>query len=328
MAIQTAGRLPYQQDRSITKMFYDEFTAFPPQWSALFKKEKWPKGPSIVEADIAGLGGSLTEAAEGEAVEFDVGTEGNKVTRVPKKFQKGFQVTEEAIEDELFGKIAQLPKSLARVAKNTIEVQCAAVLNGAFGTSLGKDGHYLCYASHATTRGGSTINNLSTADLDTTSLQAAMQYFQTLVGEDDLPIQMFLRKLVVPISEQWKANELLRSTGRVFDTGGAVYNGVPNKGLVNLNGGYYAANGSFGPNMLHPSMGVVPAWDVFTYHYLTDSDSWFALSGDADLRCVFKREVRLEKADDVHTGNTVYRCSTRFLPFMNEYRGIYGSAGA
>src|SRR5512136_960747 len=127
MPVQTSGRLPYQQDRNIIKMFYDEFTAEAPQWSALFKREAWPKGPSIVEADIAGLGGSLTEAAEGEAVEFDVGSEGNKVTRVPKKYQKGFQVTEEALEDELFGKIAQLPKSLARVAKNTIEVQCAGV---------------------------------------------------------------------------------------------------------------------------------------------------------------------------------------------------------
>jgi len=327
MPVQNSKLLTYEQDRSIVKVFYDQFTRKPPLWSRLFKKTTWPKGYEWTEADIAGLGGELREAAEGEAVEYITASQGNKVTRVPKKFQLGFQVTEEAIEDDLFGNVIKLASSLGRVASNTLEVSGAALFNNAFTTSLGKDGLALCADAHHTVRSpaGTAIDNKATADLDTTSLEAAFEYFQRLVGEDDLPIQMVLKLLMVPIGEQWKAMELMRAQGRVFDTA----DGDMNRGLTKISSTYYptAMNA---PNMLRPEMNPAQgaSWDVIVNQYLTDTDAWFCLGDEVDLRMAMKREVKIQSADDLATGNRLYRCSTRFLAFMNEYRGIYGSTGA
>jgi hypothetical protein len=80
--------------------------------------------------------------------------------------------------------------------------------------------------------------------------------------------------------------------------------------------------------MLNPSMGVVSAWDYMPVRYLTDGDAWFATSGSFDGEMLFKREPKLQSADDIATGNRLYRTSTRFMPHIEDYRFLCGSAGA
>lgn len=329
MAVTTTRLLPNQLDKEIESMFYDSFTRSPPLWSRFMKRTKWPKGYGWTTAALAGLGGTLTAAAEGEPTMYDVPSEGNKITRYPLKFQKGFQVTEEMLEDELFDKINALPGSLARVATNTIEVRNALLWNNPNSTTYNTtdDGKAMCANDHHTLRSpaGTAYDNYVSADLDTTSLQAAMQWFQNLVGEDDLPIDCFLSKLMVGLNDQWKANELLKATGRVFDTA----NGDMNRGLVYNSTGltYETPSANFGPNMLNPSMGVVSQWDIIVNRYLIDTDSWFGLSNLFNGEIAFKREAKMQSADEIGTGNRIYRCSMRFLPIVREWRGLYGSVG-
>ncbi len=315
---------PLQLDRDIVDMFYERFASRPPEWSRVFKKTKFPKGADYVSADIAGIGGTLKASAEGEAVTYATGSEGFKVTRTPLFFQLGFQVTEIALEDELFDKIRQLPQSLAKTAQNTYETYCWDYVNKLATASLGKDGLYVAIATHATLK-GTTINNLGAADLADASLKAAFEYFQKLIDEDDLPIQMFLKTLVVPIANQWKANELLKSYGRVWDYTGTGGNEA--KGLVGDGTNAHTASDT-AMNLLSPSANVVNSWDVMATRWMTDDDSWLALGDEHDLQCMVKRPVRMQSADDPATGNRLYRCSTRFRPFANEYRGIYFSPGA
>jgi len=327
MPITNSKAFPLQLDRTIVDMFYDNFTAQEPLWKKLMKKTKGPKGADYVRADLAGLGSYLREAAEGEAVEYDVPSEGKKITRTYKKYQLGFQVTEEMLEDELHDKIKSMSSSLGKAAAFTIEARVWALFNSAFGTtvSTAKDGKAIIASNHASIRSGTTTSNVISGDLDTTTLQQAWEYFQNLTGEDDLPIGAVLKMLVVPLAEQWKAAELLKSTGRVFDSGDRAA-GLYNKGLVDSGGTKYAPQA--GMNMLNPSMNVVSSWDYMPVRYLTDSDMWFAIGDLFDGQVMFKRDVTMQSADDVATGNRLYRCSTRFVPFIDECRGICGSQGA
>ena len=330
MSITNVGAFPRQIDRTIIDMFYDQFTTYTPMWPLLMSKAKAPKGADFTRADLAGLGSQLRETGEGEAVDYDVPSEGNKVQRFYKKYTLGFQITEEMLEDELFDKMNKMSASLAKCANYTIEAKVWALINGAFATTLGKDGQYLISNAHKTLRSPTvTANtNLITGDLDTTTLQQAIEFFQTIVGEDDLPAQTTFSKLFVPLQEQWKAAELLKATGRVFDSSDRT-TGYYNKGAVNnsspANQGYPQGAP---PNMLNPSWGLAPSWTPYMCRFLTDADAWFAVSSDFDGEVLFKRDVTIQSADDVATGNRLYRASTRFLPHIEEYRFICGSAGA
>ena len=321
MAIVNSKAFPYQLDRSIVDMYYDQFTTMDLLWNKIMKKSKAPKGADWSRADLSGLGAALREAGEGEAVEYQVPLEGNKITRYYKKYQLGFQITEEMLEDELFDKMKSMSAGLAKASQFTIEAKVWALFNNAFVTtySTAKDGKAICADDHASLN-GTTIDNKVAADLDTTSLQAAMEFFQSLKSEDDVPITEYLKTLIVPIEEQWKAADLLKSTGRVWD-------GMTAGGVVAVSStGAPASTDRM--NLMNPGMGVVQAWNYLPVRYLTDTDGWFALSGSFDGEVMFKREPKLQSADDVTTGNRLYRTSTRFLPMINEYRYIYGSAGA
>lgn len=324
MALTNSKAFPLQLDRQIVDMYYDQFTSMELLWNKLMKKTKAPKGADWSRADLSGLGASLREAGEGEAVEYETPREGNKIVRYFKKYQLGFQITEEMLEDELHDKMKSMSAGLAKAAQFTIEAKVWALFNAAFGTtvSLAKDSKAIIANDHATLR-GTTINNLILGDLDTTTLQQAMEFFQTLHSEDDVPMTEYLKTLVVPISEQWKAADLLKSTGRVWDSGSVA--AVKNQGLNNATTAGYPAHES--NNLLNPSMGVVQSWNYLPVRYLTDADAWFALSGNFDGEVMFKREPKLQSADDVTTGNKLYRTSTRFLPMINEYRCICGSQG-
>ena len=81
------------------------------------------------------------------------------------------------------------------------------------------------------------------------------------------------------------------------------------------------------PLTTNPTYGMVPGWQVIVSRYLTDSDAWFLLSDDHDFRLVFKKKPTQESTDDFDTGNRLYKVTTRFAAFCNQYKGAYGNPG-
>ena len=87
-----------------------------------------------------------------------------------------FSITEEAIEDNLYDRLAsRYTKALARSMAQTKQIKAAAILNNAFSTSSAiGDGAALASASHPTINGNQS-NILSVAsDLNETSLEQAL----------------------------------------------------------------------------------------------------------------------------------------------------------
>ena len=322
MPIATTGAFPKHFDKRISKIFYDEQTMRPPEYTSLFKIEDAPAGNDYREARLSGLG-PLLSITEGRGVEYDVPVEGDEKTRTYSKFGRGFMITEEMYKDDVFQNFRQLPKALSKSANYTLEVQAANVLNNGFSTaSVGMDGKALFDNNHTTLKSGTTINNLGSADLSTTSLQAAFDVFNGMVNDSGFPAMLKPKRLVIPYQSAWVANDLSKATGRVWD-----YARI-NSGDVGSSGGTAGFPAADAMNTLNPSNGIVDGWDVFVSHYLSDSDSWFLFSDEADLRMLFKERVRMQSYDDFDTGAMKFKATTRFVPFCNRYWTVFGSPGS
>jgi hypothetical protein len=321
MAIANTMLFPKHFDRNIAKIFFDAGQELPSEYDKVFKIEDAPAGRDYTEAELSGLG-ELLAINEGRGVEYDTPVEGNEKTRYYSKFGRGFQITEEMYKDDLFGNFKKLPRALAKSGRNKLETTAWDVLNNGFSTSLGWDGKALFANNHATLKSGTTINNVAATDLSTTSLQAAFDYFDNAIDHEGFPKLIKPKVLVVPAASKWVANDLLKATGRVWDyarmNAGDVAAGTGTAGFP-------AANAN---NMLLPKNGVVDDWSIFVCHYLDDSDSWFLLGEDFDLRILFKERIRMQSYDDFDTGSMKFKVTTRFAAFANRYQEMYGSAGA
>jgi len=314
---------PYQYDREIAKMFYGNYADLPTEWDRIAKVETFPKGRYLSNAELSPLG-ALQRMGEGTEIMFDTPAEGHKKTVEPVKFGLGFQVTEEAQEDDLLGQVGKLPQSLSRSANYCIEQNFANLFNNGFSTELAWDGVAVFANSHATMKSPAvTINNYAAADLSQTSLEAAFDYFDGLVDEAGFPLMAKPDKLLIPTELKWVANDLLKSTGRVWD-------------YTSRASGYttVGAGDSISPvpgpllNGTHPANGLVDAWSVEVNHYLTDADAWFLLGKDHGFTFYWKKKPTMSSSDSFGTGSRLYKVVTRFAATVWDYKMSYGSVGA
>lgn len=315
---------PYQYDREIAKMFYGQYADLPTEWDKIAKVEDFPKGRYLSNAEISPLG-SLRQMGEGEEISFDTPAEGHKKTIQPTKFGLGFQVTEEAQEDDLHGAVSKLPQSLARSAGYAIEQNFFNLFNNGFTTATAWDGVAAFANSHTGMKSGATINNYAASDLSQTSLEAAFDYFDTLKDEAGFPLMAKPDKLLIPTQLKWVANDLLKATGRVWD-------------LTSRGSGYYTVGSGDsvapgnGPwkNGLNPkdAGGIVDDWSIMVSHYLTDEDAWFLLGKDHGFYFYWKKKPTMQSSESFGSGSKLYKVSTRFAATVWDYKMAYGSVGA
>jgi len=115
--------------------------------------------------------GEAPVKTEGAGVAYDQAQEVYTARYTHETIALAFSLTEEAVEDNLYDRLsARYTKALARSMAQTKQIKAAAVLNGAFTTSIGGDGVALCSLNHPTLGGPDLANTLATpADLSETS---------------------------------------------------------------------------------------------------------------------------------------------------------------
>ena len=155
---------------------------------------------------------------EGSAIEYDNAQEAWSARYVHETVAMGFSITEEAIEDNLYDSLsARYTKALARAMAYTKQVKAASILNNGFaaGTTYG-DGQSLLSTAHPLVSGGSNSNRPTVAaDLNETSLEAAVIGISQWTDERGLLIAAQPRKLIIPPALQFVATRLLDTDGRV-----------------------------------------------------------------------------------------------------------------
>jgi len=248
--------------------------------------------------------GEAPVKTEGAGVGYDQAQEVYTARYTHETIALAFSLTEEAVEDNLYDRLsARYTRALARSMAQTKQIKAAAVLNGAFTTSIGGDGVVLCATNHPTLTGPNLSNTLTTAaDLSETSLEQALIDIAAFTDERGLKISVQGLKLIVPKELQFTSDRILKSTLRVGTADNDI-NAVRN-------------------------MGMVPQGYVVN-HFLTDPDAWFIKTDAPNGMKMFER-VSLKTAfeGDFDTGNVRYKARERYSFGFSDPRGIFGSPGA
>ena len=244
---------------------------------------------------------------EGSAIAYDNAQEAFTARYNHETIALGFSLTEEAIEDNLYDSLsARYTKALARAMAYTKQVKAAAVLNNGFTNSAqyyGGDGVPLFSASHPLVSGGTNSNIPTTpADLNETSLEAAVIQIAQWTDERGLLIAAKPKKLVVPPNLQFVATRLLETELRVGTTDNDI-NAIKNNGSVSV--GYTVNN------------------------FLTDTNGWFLTTDVPNGMKHFVRTPLSNSMDgDFDTGNVRYKSRERYSFGWSDPLGMWGSAGA
>jgi len=242
---------------------------------------------------------------EGSALAYDNAQEAWTARYNHETIAMGFSITEEAIEDNLYDSLsARYTKALARAMAYTKQVKAANILNTAFTASVTYgDGKVLCATDHPLVSGGTNSNRPQTpADLNETSLEAAVIQIAAWTDERSLLIAAKPRKLIVPPALQFVATRLLETQLRVATADNDI-NAIVNNGSIP--DGYTINN------------------------YLTDANAWFLLTDVPNgLKHFVRTPMQTSMDADFDTGNSRYKARERYSFGVSDPLGIFGSPGA
>ncbi len=242
---------------------------------------------------------------EGSAIAYDNAQEVFTARYNHETIALGFSLTEEAIEDNLYDSLsARYTKALARAMAYTKQTKAAAILNNGFDTDFpGGDGQPLFSASHPLVAGGTNSNIPSTtADLNETSLEAAVIQIAAWTDERGLLIAAKPKKLVIPPNLMFVATRLLETELRVSTADNDI-NALKSNGSIPEG---YTVN-----------------------HFLTDPDAWFLTTDVPNgLKHFVRTPMSTNMDGDFDTGNVRYKARERYSFGWSDPLGMYGSEGA
>ena len=238
---------------------------------------------------------------EGQGVTFDDAQETFTARYTNETIALAFAITEEAIEDNLYDRLAsRYTKALARSMANTKQVKAAAVLNNAFNSSFaGGDGKELCATDHPTLAGDLSNELATPAELNETSLEQSLIDIAAFTDERGLKIAAQGVKLIIPSALQFTAERLMKSTGRVGTADNDI-NAVASMGMIPQG---YAVN-----------------------HYLTSTKKFFIKTDVPNgLKHFVRSPIKTTMEGDFDTGNVRYKARERYVFGFSDPRGIFGS---
>lgn len=244
--------------------------------------------------------GLAVQTAEGAPIDYEDPVQGYDVTYTHIKYSKGFKVTKEMVEDDLYNIIKQKPAMLARSMRRTAESQAAAVLNNAFSTSYtGADAKPLASVSHPRPDGGSAQSNASATGitLSETNLETARLAVRAQKDDKGLVTDIEANTLIVP-------DALDKTAHLIVDS--ALRQGTADNDL-NVYKGQYR---------------------IITWKYLTSSSAWFLMdSATHRLNWFWRRKPSLEQDELFDTEVAVYKSTMRLSRGWSDWRGFWGSKG-
>ena len=301
MAISRA-QLAKELEPGLNALFGLEYDRYENEHAEIFDEESSDRA---FEEEVM-LGGFSTAPVKGEgtAITFDSAKETYTVRYTHETIALAFSITEEAVEDNLYDRLAsRYTKALARSMAQTKQIKAAAILNNAFSTAspIG-DGAALCSAAHPSLSGNQ--RNLLTvpADLNETSLEQMLIDIAGLTDERGLKIAVRGMKLIIPKELQFIAERVLNSNLRP----GTADNDT---------------------NAMR-SMGMLPDGAVVN-HFLTDTDAFFIKTDAPNGFKYFNRSpIKSAMEGDFDTGNMRFKARERYSFGVSDWRAVFGTPGA
>jgi len=287
----------------LNALFGMEYSRYGEEHKEIFEEETSERSFEE-EVKLSGFSAAPVKS-EGDAIQYDAAQEAYTARYNHETIALGFSITEEAMEDNLYDSLSsRYTKALARAMAYTKQVKAASIMNNGFDSNVTYgDGQPLFSTDHPLVSGGSNSNTPSTAaDLNETSLEAAVIQISGWTDERGLLIAARPRKLIVPPSLMFVATRLLETEQRVGTADNDI-NAIMNNGSIP---GGYSVN-----------------------HFLTDDDAWFLTTDVPNgLKHFVRTPLTTKMEGDFDTGNVRYKARERYSFGASDPLGVFGSPGA
>ena len=299
MAI-SRGQLVKELEPGLNALFGLEYKRYENQHAEIYVTETSDRAFEE-EVMLSGFANASVKP-EGSGVVFDNAQETYTARYTMETVALAFAITEEAIEDNLYDRLAsRYTKALARSMANTKQIKAVdPLLNGlpSVGTFTSGDGSSLFATNHPTIA-GTVSNTLTTqADLNETSLEQSLIDIAKMTDERGLKIAARGVKMIVPSENQFNAERLMKSQGRTSTADNDI-NAIVSMGMVPQ--GYRVNN------------------------FLTDPDAFYLITDVPNGMKYFERTpIRTAMEGDFDTGNVRYKARERYRFGVSDYRGIFG----
>jgi len=303
MAI-SRGQLVKELEPGLNALFGLEYKQYENQHAEIYTTESSDRAFEE-EVMLSGFAQAQVKA-EGSGVTFDNAQETYTARYTHETVALAFSITEEAIEDNLYDRLAsRYTKALARSMAQTKQVKAVNPLIQGLPTTDNfdsGDGVSLFNTSHPTIA-GTVKNTLTTqADLNETSLEQSLIDIAQMTDERGLKIAARGLKMIIPSELQFTAERLMKSEKRV----GTADNDI---------------------NAVR-SMGMVPQGYVVN-NFLTDTDAFYITTDVPNGMKYFQRAaIKTAMEGDFDTGNVRYKARERYSFGVSDFRGIFGVEGA
>jgi hypothetical protein len=302
MAI-SRSQLVKELEPGLNALFGLEYNRYDNEHAEIFTSESSDRAFEE-EVMLTGFAGAAIKQ-EGAGVQFDQASEAYTSRYTHNTIALAFAITEEAIEDNLYDRLAsRYTRALARSMSQTKQTIAANVLNNGFdSTYTGGDGVQLLASNHPLANGSTFSNILATAaDLNETSLEQSLIDIAGFVDERGLKIALQGRKLIIPKELQFTAERVLRSPLRTSTSDNDI-NAMLNMGMIPEG---YRIN-----------------------HFLTDTDAFFIITDAPNgLKNFVRSPIKTAIEGDFDTGNVRFKARERYSFGWSDPRGIFGTPGA
>jgi len=303
MAI-SRGQLVKELEPGLNALFGLEYKRYENQHAEIYVTETSDRAFEE-EVMLSGFANAAVKP-EGSGVVFDNAQETYTARYTMETVALAFAITEEAIEDNLYDRLAsRYTKALARSMANTKQIKAVDPLIQGLPTTDNfdsGDGVSLFNTAHPTIA-GTVSNTLAVqADLNETSLEQSLIDIAALTDERGLKSAARGVKMIIPSELQFTAERLMKTQGRV----GTADNDI---------------------NAI-ASMGMIPQGYRIN-NFLTDTDAFYIITDVPNGMKYFERApIKTAMEGDFDTGNVRYKARERYSFGVSDFRGIFASPGA
>ena len=299
MAI-SRSQLVKELEPGLNALFGLEYNRYENQHAEIFATETSDRAFEE-EVMLSGFASAPTKQ-EGAGVVFDQANETFTARYTHETIALAFAITEEAIEDNLYDRLAaRYTRALARSMSNTKQVKAANILNNAENAAFpGGDGKPLIANDHPLATGGTFSNVLATAaDLNETSLEQSLIDISSFVDERGLKIASQGVKMIIPKELQFTAERLMKSPQRTSTADNDI-NAIVSMGMVPQ--GYRVNN------------------------FLSDNDAYFLMTDVPNGFKMFVRApIKTAMEGDFDTGNVRFKARERYSFGFSDPRCVFGN---
>ncbi len=290
----------------IQKWFGDSYEEWPTIWKSLvetYSSDKaFEKFQGVTGYGLAGV------KDQGAGIPYRDKYQGFPREIINVTYGIGSTITYEMMRYDQYNLFQKIPQELAKSVRQTEETVVANLLNNGFSTAvnptLTADGLSLFNSAHRLVADNSvTLRNTpaTASDLSQTALEQARIDIGNFVDDQNLPIVVTGKKLIVPIESMNLAEKILGTEYEV-DTGN---------------------------NTINPVASARQPLELIVSPWLTDTDGWFIKTSQEDGLVLTEVDpVMLDRDNDFDTKNLKFSAMRLFGVGAVNYLGYYASPGA